>query len=217
MAPKVILVTGGNRSIGFGIVQSIAQRSSEHTVIIASRKKENAETAIAQLKDMGLCTACYPLALDVTDDDSIRAAVAEVDQKFGKLDGQSDLSHRPSTQPLTNDMVVLINNAGIAILEEHLKDFRRIWSEQFNVNVISVRIISELFMPLLRKAEDPRILNISSLRASFDRVINGHNPPVVSVAYSTSKTALNMMMLQMAKQYQDVTFYAVSPDIARRP
>ena len=80
-----------------------------------------------------------------------------------------------------------------------------------DVNVISVRIISELFLPLLRKSDDPRIVNISSLRGSFDRVTKGRNPPVASSAYSSSKAALKMMMLEMANKNSNVTFYAVSP------
>ena len=96
MSPKTILVTGGNRSIGFGIVQSLAQRSSENTIIIASRQKANAKKAIYELKDMGLTSMFYPLVLDVTQDDSIRAAVAEVYQEFGKLDGESSIRLVPA-------------------------------------------------------------------------------------------------------------------------
>jgi NAD(P)-dependent dehydrogenase (short-subunit alcohol dehydrogenase family) len=84
---KTILVTGGNRSIGFGIVQRLAQRSSENNIIIASRQKENAEKAISELQALGFKNPFHPISLDITDDESIRNAVAEVDLKFGKLDG----------------------------------------------------------------------------------------------------------------------------------
>lgn len=84
---KTILVTGGNRSIGFGIVQRLAQRSSENNIIIASRQKENAEKAISELQALGFKNPLHAISLDITDDESIRNAVAEVDQKFGKLDG----------------------------------------------------------------------------------------------------------------------------------
>ena len=87
MSPKTILVTGGNRGIGFGIVQALAQSSSENNIIIASRQKTNAEKAVSELRGMGLTSSLYPLALDVTSDDSIEAAVAEVERQFGGLDG----------------------------------------------------------------------------------------------------------------------------------
>lgn len=89
MLSKRILVTGGNRSLGLGIVQAILQLSTDQTIIIASRDKTNAEQAITELKGKGFQASMYPLTLDVTDDESIRAAVAEVDNKFGKLDGKN--------------------------------------------------------------------------------------------------------------------------------
>ena len=84
---KTILVTGGNRSIGFGIVQRLGQRSSETNIIIASRKKQDGEKAISELEALGFKNPFHPISLDITDDESIRNAVDEVDQKFGKLDG----------------------------------------------------------------------------------------------------------------------------------
>lgn len=96
MPGKTILVTGGNRGIGFGIVQGLAQRSSEHTIIIASRKKSDAEEAIDEVKRLGFKNRLYPLQLDVTSDESIRVAVEEVRAEFGRLDGES--THLPPMQ-----------------------------------------------------------------------------------------------------------------------
>ena len=87
MSPKIILVTGANRGIGYGIVHSLAQMSSENTIIVASRQKQAAEKAIEELKAIGLETPFHPLALDVTSDESIQAAVDEVEKTFGRLDG----------------------------------------------------------------------------------------------------------------------------------
>ena len=87
MTAKTILITGGNRGIGFGIVQRLAQRSDINTIIIAARKKEDGEKAIAEMRNLGHDSSFHAMALDVTDDESIHAAVAEVVDKFGKLDG----------------------------------------------------------------------------------------------------------------------------------
>lgn len=89
MSSKIILITGGNRGVGFGIVQALAQKSSEHTIVIASRKKSDAEDAIVEAQKLGLRNSFYPLALDVTSDDSIDAAVDQVEREFGRLDGDS--------------------------------------------------------------------------------------------------------------------------------
>lgn len=87
MPSKTILVTGGNRSIGFGIVRQLAQRSPKNNIIIASRDKKNAEQAVTELRTMGFKAPFHPLLLDVDNDDSIKAAVAEVQDKYGVLDG----------------------------------------------------------------------------------------------------------------------------------
>ncbi len=84
---RTVLVTGGNRSIGFGIVQRLAQRSSENNIIIASRQRQDGEKAVSELQTLGFKNPFHAISLDITDDESIRNAVAEVDQMFGKLDG----------------------------------------------------------------------------------------------------------------------------------
>jgi NAD(P)-dependent dehydrogenase (short-subunit alcohol dehydrogenase family) len=111
---------------------------------------------------------------------------------------------------LTN-YLVLINNAGIAKLEGDLSTLRSTWSQILEVNVTSVRIISELFVPLLQKSDDPRIINISSARGSYDRLLTGRDPGVVTIPYSCSKACLNFMTLQIRRQHPDIMCYAVSP------
>jgi NAD(P)-dependent dehydrogenase (short-subunit alcohol dehydrogenase family) len=93
MSSKVLLVTGGNRGIGYCIVQAICQRSPNHTVIVASRSKANAEKAISELKSEVSAVTFFPLALDITNDGSIEAAVEDVGKAFGKLDGRLE-QHR---------------------------------------------------------------------------------------------------------------------------
>ena len=100
-------------------------------------------------------------------------------------------------------------------MEEEPSTYRTAWSRVLDANVTSVRILSEIFLPLLHRSQDPRILNISSLRGSFQRVTTARNPPTASIIYSASKAALNMMTLEMGKQHPDVTFYAVSPGHCR--
>lgn len=88
MAGKIILTTGANRGIGFSIVQALAKRSSNLTLLVASRSKDNASEAVSQLQGLGLKADFQPLELDVTNDNSIKKAVEEVRSKYGKLDGK---------------------------------------------------------------------------------------------------------------------------------
>lgn len=84
-----ILVTGGNRGIGFGIVQAIAERLPDSLVIIGCRSTVAGHEAVTKLRELGVKTNLDVLLLDIEDDASITAAVATVDQKHGKLDGIS--------------------------------------------------------------------------------------------------------------------------------
>lgn len=91
---KIVLITGGNRGIGFGTLEAICQKSSEHTIIIASRKESDARNAIQEAQRLGHRNPFSAIVLDITKDESIDAAVADVEKEFGRLDGEDDLLGR---------------------------------------------------------------------------------------------------------------------------
>jgi NAD(P)-dependent dehydrogenase (short-subunit alcohol dehydrogenase family) len=94
---KVILVTGANRGIGFCIAQSLAQRSPDsYTILLASRDISSAENAIANILDTKV--TLQPIALDVTSDDSIRACLDNVKERYGRLDGKLPSHHQQSQE-----------------------------------------------------------------------------------------------------------------------
>lgn len=98
---------------------------------------------------------------------------------------------------------VLINNAAIAAIptpETSLPELRAMYNRIFDTNITSVATVTTALMPLLRRSDDPRVINVSSGRASMHALTTGAMPPTASVAYSVSKTALNVLMLEMAKQ-----------------
>nr|OQO25097.1 hypothetical protein B0A51_07419 [Rachicladosporium sp. CCFEE 5018] len=191
MAP-VILVTGGNRGIGLSIVRGLAACTPECTIIVASRQQSAAEEAVTQLHEEGAKATFHPLGLDVTED-NIRSAVKEMTSKFGHLD-------------------VLVNNAGIGLNPSaDYSDFRHAYNKVFDTNITSAALLSHLFIPLLLGSNNPKIINLSSGRASVHALTSGTLPPTASVSYSVSKTALNVLTLEMAKQFPDVTFYAATP------
>ncbi|KAK5170165.1 uncharacterized protein LTR77_004750 [Saxophila tyrrhenica] len=201
MTSRTILVTGSNKGIGLGIglgiIQAIAVRSNSTTLILTSRSKTKAEEAIADLQAKGFTNPFYAVEIDITDDASIQAAVAEVEQKFGRLD-------------------VLINNAGIALRERAslLSDpsaLRAAWSTNLETNVTSIRVATACFLPLLRQSASPRVINVSSARGSFSRALATKETTHPSPPYSTSKAALNFLTLLLSRQHPDVAFYAVSP------
>jgi NAD(P)-dependent dehydrogenase (short-subunit alcohol dehydrogenase family) len=110
-------------------------------------------------------------------------------------------------------LAVLINNAGIALIpQSDRSDLRPTYNHILNTNVSSIALCTSLFLPLLKSSSPhPRVLNVSSVRASLALLSSGKLPPTVSVPYSISKVALNALTLENALANKEVWFGAVSP------
>jgi NAD(P)-dependent dehydrogenase (short-subunit alcohol dehydrogenase family) len=129
----------------------------------------------------------YPIALDVTDPASVTAAAAYVQERFGRLD-------------------VLVNNAGItggrsgqAPATADLDLVRNV----LETNVFGVMRVTNAMLPLLLRSAAPRIVNMSSTVGSLAGMSDPDNamaelPP--SAGYPPSKTLLNAMTVQYAKE-----------------
>jgi NADP-dependent 3-hydroxy acid dehydrogenase YdfG len=85
---KVILVTGGNRGLGYAMLQVAGARDASSTFIMTSRKLEAGQEAAAKLVEEGVMAKIEVIPLDVTNDDQILEAVKYVEEKHGKLDGE---------------------------------------------------------------------------------------------------------------------------------
>lgn len=177
----VALVTGANRGLGQETARQLADRGM--TVVLASRDPDNASTAAGLAAAGG---AAQPVRLDVTDADTVRAAAAEIDACYGRLD-------------------VLVNNAGVSIAASAAYTDGSLLRQVIDVNVIGVADVIHAFLPLLRRSAAPRIVNVSSTAASL--ALTADNPdvdpdPESQLAYSTSKAALNMLTLQYAAAFR---------------
>src|SRR3954454_2705178 len=131
---KAVLVTGCSSGIGRATAKHLAQRG--WTVYASARRRE----AIADLEAVG----CRLLALDVTDEASMVAAVAAVEAENGAVGA-------------------LVNNAGYsqsgAIETVPLDEVRR----QFETNVFGLARMCQLVLPAMRAQRSGRIVNISSI------------------------------------------------------
>mgnify|MGYP001175055229 CR=1 FL=1 len=131
---SVILITGASSGIGFQAAQTLAQRG--YTVYGAARRVDK----LAKLQAFGV----VPLALDVTDDDSMQQAVATILKASGRID-------------------VLINNAGYgsygAVEDVSIEEARR----QFEVNLFGMARLTQLVLPTMRAQRSGRIINTSSM------------------------------------------------------
>jgi NAD(P)-dependent dehydrogenase (short-subunit alcohol dehydrogenase family) len=140
MSPSVgaVLVTGCSSGIGRATAALLARQG--HTVYATARW----EQALAELKAAG----CRTLALDVTDEDSRRAAVDTVVSEAGAVGA-------------------LVNNAGYsqsgALETLELDAVRR----QFETNVFGLLRMCQLVLPSMRERGTGRIVNVSSMGANF--------------------------------------------------
>jgi NAD(P)-dependent dehydrogenase (short-subunit alcohol dehydrogenase family) len=133
-ASKAVLITGCSSGIGRATAQRLAQRG--WTVYASARRSES----IADLKASG----CRLLQLDVTDEASMRTAVAAIEDEHGAVG-------------------VLVNNAGYsqggAIEQVPMDAVRR----QFETNVFGLIYLSQLVLPKMREQRWGRIVNIGSM------------------------------------------------------
>jgi NAD(P)-dependent dehydrogenase (short-subunit alcohol dehydrogenase family) len=133
-----VLVTGSSSGIGRATAERLAARG--YTVYASARRPER----IADLEERG----CRVLALDVTDEASMQAAVATVTEEHGAVG-------------------VLVNNAGYsqsgAVEEVPMADVRR----QFETNVFGLVRMCQLVLPGMREKGRGRIVNVSSMGANF--------------------------------------------------
>jgi NAD(P)-dependent dehydrogenase (short-subunit alcohol dehydrogenase family) len=155
-----------------------------HTVYLGARDVERGSAAASELGGQFV-------QLDVTDDASVAAALQVIDDREGRLD-------------------VLINNAGISTMEDVSG---AVALAVFDTNAVGVIRVTQAALPLLRKSENPVVVNVASALGSFWAVTNPdrrqfHFP---SIMYGASKAAVSMITVQYAKALPEIKFNAVEP------
>jgi len=182
---KSALVTGANKGIGLEVARQLAQKG--FFVYIGSRNLESGLSVVEKLNADGINTV-EAIQLDVTDHKSVMAARALLGEKMQSLD-------------------VLVNNAGISggfsqsALDATIDQFQDV----FNTNLFGVVRVTQAFIDLLKKAPEPRIVNVSTSMASLtlSADLTNVNYPSRFVVYQSSKAALNMYTINLAYELRD--------------
>jgi NAD(P)-dependent dehydrogenase (short-subunit alcohol dehydrogenase family) len=178
---RIALVTGANKGIGLEVGRQLA--SSGCTVLLGARNLALGEEAAAKLRGEGLDVRC--LAIDLDDQTTIAAAAEQIDTDFGHLD-------------------ILVNNAGIAAEGDGPPSTSSLNAieREFRVNFLGTVSVTQAMLPILRKAQSARIVNVSSGLGSITRHADPASPysGFRYFGYSASKAALNMFTAQLASE-----------------
>jgi NAD(P)-dependent dehydrogenase (short-subunit alcohol dehydrogenase family) len=178
------LITGANKGIGLEAARQLAAQGIH--VLIGARDAANGQAAAQVLQAEGY-KADF-ITLDVSSEASIKQAAQTVSDRYGKLD-------------------ILVNNAGIhPEYGQGIFSFEQmsldLMMQIYQTNVFGPFLMIREFLPLLRRSEAGRIVNTSSSVGSLTEQSNPESPyyPVNTAGYNSSKTALNALTVQLAKQ-----------------
>ena len=179
MGSKTFLVTGGTRGIGKEIVRQLAAEG--HEVYLSARTLKEGEEAVDELSANGNVRM---VLLDLNVPESQEKAAAQILKEVGALDG-------------------LINNAGICLdfslpTTVTLEALRM----HFETNLFGTIMVTQNMLPLLRAGKSKTIVNVSTALGSLG--LQGEESWSYSgvnlIAYNSSKTALNMFTVSLAKE-----------------
>lgn len=184
---KVAFISGANRGIGFETAKKLAEL--DITVILGSRDLSKGKKAVSELSSYGFDVDL--VQYDASDFEAPQKIYDYIAKKYKKLD-------------------ILINNAGVllsgnlfvtnssTISENDVKD-------TFQTNLFSVISLTQKLLPLIKKSDAGRIVNVSTILSSLTLHSAKNSPiaPAKEFAYNASKTALNAFTIHLAIELKD--------------
>jgi NAD(P)-dependent dehydrogenase (short-subunit alcohol dehydrogenase family) len=195
---RIALVTGANKGIGFEVARQLVREGFR--VFLGARDKEAGKTATEKLnqetrntgKEKGHDAVTF-LEIDISDPGRIKSAAEEFGKQSDRLDA-------------------LVNNAGILLDDDKdiLTTTPEIFETTLRTNTLGALLVSQAFVPFLKKSDAPRIVNVSSGGGQLADGADGWAP-----AYCISKTALNGVTVQLAAALPSFAINSVCPGWVR--
>ncbi len=184
---KTAIVTGGSRGLGLQMARALGEQGAR--LVISSRKQEELDLAVAELKEAGI-DACA-IAADLSLEDQAHAFVEQAIAHLGHVD-------------------ILVNNAGAtwgAPAEDYPVDA---WDKVMDLNVRSIFLVSQAVGKLsMIPRRYGRIISISSIAGLAG------NPPgtMQTIAYNTSKGAVVNFTRALASEWgrYGITVNSIAP------
>jgi len=186
---KVAFITGANKGLGFEIARQLGRQGV--TVVLGAREKARGDEAAAKLKAEGI--DAHAVKLEVTNESEAAALPAFFESKFGRLD-------------------ILINNAGVMLDWGGVT--RDTFHQTYETNVFAPYFITEALLPLLKASPSGRVVNHSSSMGSLAVMGDSNGLPLefVTPVYCSSKAALNMLTVTMARKLEGTNVKVNSAD-----
>ncbi|MDR2197136.1 MAG: SDR family oxidoreductase [Coriobacteriales bacterium] len=185
---RVVVITGASSGLGADAALAYAEYGAD-VALLARRVDKLGETA---QKVEALGRRAVPVACDVTDEQSVAAAIETVIEAFGKID-------------------ILLNNAGIAVgggvdslaLED--------WDRIVATNLTGVFLVSKYVIPHMRAQHYGKVVNVASINA----VIADKVPTLWRHAYNATKAGVRGLTIGMAASYgvDNITVNSVGPGL----
>lgn len=184
---KVAFITGANRGIGFETSKQLAKKNTK--VILGSRDLDKGKKAIEKLATESINADL--IQYDAFDLNAPQKVYDYISKEYKKLD-------------------ILINNAGVlltgnlfvtnssSVSDKDIKD-------TFQTNLFSVISLTQKLLPLIKKSDAGRIVNVSTILSSLTLHSAKDSPisPAKELAYNASKTALNAFTIHLANELKD--------------
>lgn len=169
---KWALLTGASRGLGYLTAIFMAERGCN--LVLHSRKKENCEKVLAEVKALGV--EAYVVEAELSDLDSVEKMLQEIDAKGTQID-------------------IILNNAGlqIAYRTEYLTTPASDYDISFKVNTTAPMMICYHFLPQMQERGFGRIVNTTS----------GITLEPEQAGYSAAKAALNKVTIDLGSKYQN--------------
>ncbi|MEE6451632.1 SDR family NAD(P)-dependent oxidoreductase [Gottfriedia acidiceleris] len=175
---KFAFVTGANKGIGLEVVRQLAEEN--YHVFLGAR---NEDLGMRAVKSLGLSNVSF-IQVDVTNRQSIQNSLKQINEVTDHLD-------------------LLINNAGIApdfhILPSEIK--LETLRQAFEVNFFGTFQMIQTFLPLVKKSERGKIINVTTDMASQTLFDLGETASINILGYNSSKTANNSLTLTLGKEF----------------
>lgn len=187
---KTVLITGSTD--GIGKLAAIKLAKDGHHVILHGRDSNKLESTISEIKSLSNNESVSGYISDLSNLDNVGAMISDLSNDIEKID-------------------VLINNAGVFKTSVPLNEYG--FDVRFVVNYLAPFVLTNGLLPLLRKSDSPRILNLgSAAQASVSlEALSGHATLTDQEAYAQSKLALTMWSFAFAKSNPNIITIAVNP------